>query len=421
MKKLTSILGTAVVILVFLFVLPGSVHAKIELSFSSPPSEIKGDESFSIDVTISGAEESSEYYIRGVFYKPNTTKYFGFTQNNVGEWHSEQTQYIHFFKITGNSTEQILFKPDTDSAFYEPNTGYLFKIGRYTPGGSLTWTDQSPAVITIKSDQPLSTPTPALTPFSSSTPLPTATPIVNTDLSVIQLSEVMACPSEDSEWIELFNSSDHPVTLQNLKIKDNTDSRSIDVSTTINAHGYFVLRLSSSILNNAGDSVRLFSPQGVLLAQMSYTDCQAGTSFIQENNTWQATTDITPGSANRFLPLASGSVSLTELPEVHDEETLSTASVLSQSSNTISLSAPEIEIKDRRIASESAIYINTLEKGTELNPTAYTLAETETKRHFSLSNAFLLAGGSYVLSATLLAQKWYNLSLYAVAPFPAPP
>ncbi|MEO8581283.1 MAG: lamin tail domain-containing protein [Patescibacteria group bacterium] len=422
----TMHLLTALILYVFLLLFfPAAAFAKIELTYSAPPAETDVDHPFTLDVTLSGADQTAEYYIRGVFYKQNTTQYFGLTQNNDGNWQTDTNLVTQFYKITGNGTNTITFKPDTHSSDLIPNTSYFFKVGRYTPGGSLTWSEQTPAVVFLSA---AITPTPFVTvavnpsPTPSTPPVvtPTAVPTSYINPSSIIISEVMACPNKDEgEWVELFNSSDSNQTIHNWKIKDSIDTHNIDVSSTISAHSYLVVHISSAILNNAGDSVRLFTDQNVLNSQMSYIDCQDGTSFILVDGSWQATQTVTPGSTNIFTPVdtPAPTTDASPSPTLFISETVSEIPILE---NTVDIDLNDlfdeslIASDSTEMSSESAAILP--QESTPETKIKITSQQTEKPHNsvFSASTAFLLGGGSYVLSAALLAQRWYNLSLYAV-------
>ena len=155
----------------FFFISASPIQAAITLSFSSPPISLNVDDSFILNIKLEGASANSEYYIRGSFFSPNSpANYFGFTRNNLGEWNNTPSQFTSYFKIVGNGEWQIEFKPDKTSTVYSGPGNYQFKVGRYTPGGSLTWSNQSPADIHLFELSSSPTPSPSPTPSDSPTP-----------------------------------------------------------------------------------------------------------------------------------------------------------------------------------------------------------------------------------------------------------
>ena len=278
------LLSLRVLIVFFLlfFIFPLQTFAAIELTFSTPPAELDVNQSFSLDITLSGATEGSEYYVRGSFFHNDTpTNYFGFTKNNSGNWNNKSGEFSNFYKIIGNGTTTIDFKPDLSVSEYKGPGSYQFKIGRYTTGGSLTWSNQSPAVIQLTS-------TSSPTPISTSTSQPEPQ---------IELSEVMACPaSGESEWVELKNTSSFTAELTDWFIKDSTESYQKKFTVSIPSNGYTTIDVSN--LNNDGDTVRLFNQASSQVASMSYSECLSGLSWMNNDGSWNQTTSVTKNASN---------------------------------------------------------------------------------------------------------------------------
>jgi hypothetical protein len=227
----------------------------------------------------------------------------------------------------------------------------------------------------------------------------------------------MACPeSGQEEWVEIVNKTASVVSLTNWKIKDSIDSHSVAVSGTLSSYGFLIVRISSSMLNNSGDSVRLYTDTDILSDQMSFTDCKVGTSYIKIDDQWQTTTDITQGSSNQFVPLATPTVTpISSLPvenqetgiggenftgtEDHAISNLSDPPLDADLENTLSPQLDDILAPHTEITSESSQEAR--------NPSQ----ESQTSQSvFSAKSAFLLGGCSYILTAAMLAQKWYNLT-----------
>lgn len=446
MSTLQKILTIFLFSFIFFLVSARAVSAKIELSFTQPPSELHGDQAFQTDVTLKGVDESSEYYIRGVFYKADSSQYFGFTKNNEGNWQSEAQNFTQFYKIKGNTTVSISFKPDVASSSYVHDSTYLFKIGRYTPGGSLTWSDQSPATILLSSptientptpspsivneavtSTPTSTPTASPTPPLTTTPTttltatPTPTQVPDLAPNSVTLSEVMACPeSGQSEWVELKNQTASVLTITNWKIKDSTDTHSISVNDSIGSYGYLVVSLSSSMFNNTGDSVRLYNASGTLIDQMSYTICSPGTTFIRVNDQWQMTKHPTQGGGNEYEPIVTNTPSpksssdSSQKDDTESEQT-ETPTPSAQRNVTKLEFTSEDELNSVEGTAEPELHIT--QDSSEESPATQSIEEPQLTvddspfvSFISQSTAFLLGGCSYILTAALLAQKWYTLT-----------
>ncbi len=149
---------------------------------------------------------------------------------------------------------------------------------------------------------PTPTPTPSASPFPSLSPFPTvASPSPSPFIyQAPLLSEVVSCPeSGQPEWIEFFNPNNQPLSIQNWKIQDSTgNTRTLNMN--MNANSYFVFELSSSLLNNDGDSLEILDQFATPLFQLDLPACSAGQSTIFVNSSWQQTTTATKGTANVF-------------------------------------------------------------------------------------------------------------------------
>lgn len=160
---------------VFLFPLP--VYAATSVSFGGAPASADQSQELEFDVSLICLSCTGDSYLRGVFY-PSGTSYFGFTQDNSGNWvNAAGGSCTEYYKVAvsdlqdGSWSGKLKVKPDTDNSFYSGPGEYLFKIGRYTGScGSPTWSDETTIAIT----GPTSTPTPAPTAGASPTPTPAA-------------------------------------------------------------------------------------------------------------------------------------------------------------------------------------------------------------------------------------------------------
>lgn len=172
---------TIVGIAVLFFFLPFSVFSATSISFSNAPVTIDQEQEFEADVTLICTGCTSDSFLRGVFY-PSGTSYFGYTQNNAGEWvNAPGSSCTQYFKITlsdlveGSWSGKLKVKPDITSSYYASPGEYLFKIGRYTGSCSTTWSSETTIAITG--------PTPTPTSEPANTPTPTATPTVKPTLT----------------------------------------------------------------------------------------------------------------------------------------------------------------------------------------------------------------------------------------------
>lgn len=169
----------------------------------------------------------------------------------------------------------------------------------------------TPQPTTIPTVLPSPTPTATLTPSPTATPSPspaasptptsspTPTPAAF-DPTVIQLSELMACPTSGSEWIELYNSSDQAITLQNWKITDESANYRTLIGS-VAARSWQIFSWSGSLLNNSGDSVTLTTTTGQIISQLEYDSCTAGKSLVASSangTTSWVPVQATPGARN---------------------------------------------------------------------------------------------------------------------------
>ena len=146
----------------------------------------------------------------------------------------------------------------------------------------------------------------------------------------IQINEIafdVESPEPDSEWVELFNPTDTPISIGSMYFEDNIGSFQIPEGNTVPAQGYFVLGYSvgaangnvdlvygmtaSNIqLSNSGDTVTLRTDTAII-DQVGYqTNWNGGEPYTlqrkfsgltsSERTTWGTAIDTngTPGAAN---------------------------------------------------------------------------------------------------------------------------
>lgn len=183
-KVLLSFLIASVI---FLFLPRAIFAASITLSegqsqLSSPDAEYAIDAVLSISVS-----DGTIYYLRGVFYKPGTTNYCGYTWNE-SSWfkgpYSTNEGWKNFLEITTQSASwsgQLKAKLDIEDTGCQNSGIYNFKIQRFTQNGSGTFDSQNEQSVEVIIPMPTPTltstptPTPTLTPTSTPTSKPTPT------------------------------------------------------------------------------------------------------------------------------------------------------------------------------------------------------------------------------------------------------
>ena len=124
--------------------------------------------------------------------------------------------------------------------------------------------------------------------------------------SGIVFNEALANPSgadETEEWIELKNTNNFDVDLSDWKIKDTAGTIAtftISKDTKILTNRFLVFKRPETkiMLNNDGDGLNLFTPDGKTEDQMSFTKAPLGQSYTKTLSGWAWSTTVTPGSEN---------------------------------------------------------------------------------------------------------------------------
>jgi hypothetical protein len=169
----------------FLFaIFPTSAHA-VTITINEPIPTIS-DQSFTVNVTITGAS-AGQNYLRVDLYKDGTTNYFGETFNG-SSWYSG-SDGLQYVPVTVSNSDNpvstaLQARVGSPSQSEFPGAGtYKLKIRRYTSSGNLASSDQQSSVdtqitfsIPTLTPTPTNTPTPTRTPESTNTPTLTKTP-----------------------------------------------------------------------------------------------------------------------------------------------------------------------------------------------------------------------------------------------------
>jgi len=128
--------------------------------------------------------------------------------------------------------------------------------------------------------------------------------------SQLILNEILPDPigsDTNDEFIELYNQSTLDIDVNGWQLGDAsaklyTINHQDYASTIVPAFGYFIIysRESKVSLNNSGDSVKLFQPDGNLLEQLDYGKSLTGYAYMKNAGTWLWTETPTPGRINVF-------------------------------------------------------------------------------------------------------------------------
>lgn len=206
--------------------------AAAQITVSNIPLTVDQSAEFQMDVNFS-CPGCGDSYLRGVFY-PSGSSYFGFTQDNGGNWiNVPGGSCTSYFKISssdlspdGTWSGKLKFKPDKDSFFYSGPGEYSFKVGRYTPSCSSpsAWSAESTISITGPIPTPTSTPNPTSMPTSSPIKISTPTVAIPVTLEMSSRSSEVLSQSTDSSDMALpiFNKEEAPTPTVSVLGKNNS-------------------------------------------------------------------------------------------------------------------------------------------------------------------------------------------------------
>lgn len=215
-----------------------------------------------------------------------------------------------------------------------------------TPTATATPTSTATATATetsIPTETPLPNETPTATssptasatktPTASRTPSPTKTATMTPTATAsatpfpegIRISEFMPAPSNGNpEWVELENTFDVEADLSNWLIGDASSGRhKIAPETLIPAHGFKAVMISTSMLNNTGDSVKLIRPDGSEVETITYQGDQVriDASFSRtEDGDWTTYAPPSPEEPN-LQPEPTATATPTETATATDTAT----------------------------------------------------------------------------------------------------
>ncbi len=115
----------------------------------------------------------------------------------------------------------------------------------------------------------------------------------------LRINEVFPNPSEDNEWIEIFNSGDKNIDLRGWHISDLTSIQDLPYEE-IKEKEYFVIEEDNLkiSLNNSGDKLSLISPDGEIVDILDYKSTEKDSSWIYWEGEYKNSTIITKGKEN---------------------------------------------------------------------------------------------------------------------------
>lgn len=160
-----------------------TVYAARTLTLTSDTDRIVGDASFRVTASVSGFIDGETISIKGAFFYPGSTNYFGYTKRSDDTWvKNGETTGEQAKVVIGVWDGTLLLRADSADSGYQGEGEYQVKLGFYyvTGTGSLSTVNWSANTLPITITQPDPTITPTLTPLPTSTPSvilsPTVTP-----------------------------------------------------------------------------------------------------------------------------------------------------------------------------------------------------------------------------------------------------
>lgn len=122
--------------------------------------------------------------------------------------------------------------------------------------------------------------------------------------AMLRLNEIAPNPETGKEWVEILSlERTNPIPLEGCELHDATGRiltlRDVTIDPATSSR--VVIELATAKLNNGGDAVALYDPDGKLLDAMTYVGTPKGTTWIrypEPDGTWQGTIQPTPGAAN---------------------------------------------------------------------------------------------------------------------------
>lgn len=211
------------------------------------------------------------------------------------------TSTIELSSIVATSTDPSIIITDIIETPSTANTT--------TSSTQTALTSDAPPTEQLLTESATATPSTFLATTASSNQITTTIePPPKPAYGMLRLSEVVPAPTSGKEWIEITSlDAGNAIKLDGCTVHD-AQGRILTISkATFDPlkSRVLVIQLSSARLNNDGDTVSLYDPDGRLLDTMSYGKTTKGNSWIRfpdMTGAWQQTAQPTPGANNVFLP-----------------------------------------------------------------------------------------------------------------------
>lgn len=141
------------------------------------------------------------------------------------------------------------------------------------------------------------------------------------------ITEVHPNPLSGPEWVELYNDSEQPVSLNNWWLEDQLASPTVIhtlTDLTLAARTYLKIDLSTQKLNNTSDGVTLKDALGIMIDTMSYTTTSPGLSWSRSpgSSTFSSTNPSPGGPHSPPSPSPEPSFSPSPFPSPSSQPTV---------------------------------------------------------------------------------------------------
>ena len=230
------------IITLLFFIFPNSIFATIEFNISKF-GQIADEVTF--DVSITGLTSQSctsenKCYLQGAFQKNNGDNYFGYTQNNSGDWYEYTSSlsvdniisnFFYFEPQSGSWSGQIKAKNNPTSSSYLGPSEYIFKLKRYSGKSTSSAGDSNTLSINFVETTPSPTQAPTAQPTSAPTQAPITAPTVKPTPTKSPTSKPTTSPTPTEESEE---TGEPIISIGDVKIVEATPTGLVAGATTTN-------------------------------------------------------------------------------------------------------------------------------------------------------------------------------------------
>ena len=174
-------------ILFFVLALPAHAAFSFNIDSIDPTTVSSKEQTVTVQISLANLP-AGDSYLRLSWQESDNKPYFGYMQNNAGDWvfiqplSGDCTKYYKVSSVTTVATLSAKIGEDTD---INPGT-YTLKAHKFTPACSYSSITPTASILVAiptatPTPAPTGTPTPTPTPTSTPTPRPTATPLAKPD------------------------------------------------------------------------------------------------------------------------------------------------------------------------------------------------------------------------------------------------